>query len=423
MTPGVVAAVARIRSEPLGAAPAFPPEAADLTIGDIGERGWRVHEHLSTPVAVLDEAALEHNLATMAAWCAARGVELQPHGKTTMSPQVFARQLAHGASGIVAATPAQVRTMRAFGVERVALANQLTQPREAEWVARELARDPGFAFSCWVDSPAGVEIVERAGAAAGEAVDVLLEVGQPGGRTGCRTDVECAAVAAEADRSPHVRLVGVAGYEGSVAADRCPASMAAVRWFLSRMRTVADGLAAAGRLDGDGPWTLTAGGSMFFDVVVDELAGGTDDDPFRVVLRSGCYVAHDHGMFAANTPSASWAAPLRPALTVWGTVLSVADGTAFLDVGRRDVSYDQGLPIPLRRLRPGDGEDAVPVEASVRALNDQHAFVRLAAHAEVRVGDRLELGVSHPCTTFDKHRLIPVTGVDGAIVDVVRTFF
>lgn len=376
--------------------------------------GRSVHE-LPTPLAVLDDAALEHNLATMAAWCDERDVELQPHGKTTMAPALFHRQLAAGATGITAATPAQVRVMRAHGVPSVQLANELVQPGEAAWVAGELAGG-GFAFRCWVDSPDGVEILQAAAAAAGAVVDVLLEVGLPGGRTGTRTKADRDAVRAAIGQAPNVRLTGVAGYEGSVAGDRTPPSMAAVRAYLETLRAAGDDL----RDDVNGDLVLSAGGSMFYDVVADVLGGGG-----RVVLRSGCYVTHDSGMFRRNSPLDGPDAParLRAALTVWGTVVSAPEpGRAFLDVGRRDASFDQGLPIPLAVL-PRGATETRPLDAEVTSLNDQHAFVSLPSGSALSVGDRVQLGISHPCTTFDKWRHLALAGPDSIVTDVVDTWF
>lgn len=381
---------------------------------------------VSTPVAVLDQAALDHNLATMAAWCARNGVELCPHGKTTMAPQLFDRQLAHGATGITAATPAQVRVLRRFGVPTVQLASQLVQPMEADWVAAELAHDDGFAFSCWVDSTAGVRIVETAAARAGVTFDVLLEIGVAGGRTGCRDMAGARAVAGAVARSEHVRLAGVSGYEGAVAGDRGPESMTKVREYLRGMRATADELLAAGLLPVGEPIVLTAGGSMFFDAVAEELSAGWPDGAARVVLRSGCYIAHDHGLFHRSSPldGPGVSDPLRPALTVWGTVLSRPEpDRAFLDVGRRDVSFDQGLPVPLHR-QPLGGDDTEPLTGTeLTALNDQHAYLRLPTGSPLEVGDRVELGISHPCTTFDKWREIPVLGSGGTVVDTVTTYF
>ncbi|RIQ37377.1 alanine racemase [Jiangella rhizosphaerae] len=378
--------------------------------------GRSVHE-LPTPFAVLDDAALEHNLATMAAWCREHGVELQPHGKTTMAPALFRRQLAAGATGITAATPAQVRVMREHGVPSVQLANELAQPGEAAWVAGEVAGG-GFGFRCWVDSPDGVEILQAAAAAGGAVVDVLLEVGSPGGRSGTRTKADRDAVRSAIDRAPNVRLTGVAGYEGSVAGDRTAPSLAAVRSYLETLRAAGEEVAG----DVDGALVLSAGGSMFYDVVADVLTGGGA----RVIVRSGCYVTHDSGMFHRNSPLDGPDAParLRAALTVWGTVVSAPElGRAFLDVGRRDASFDQGLPIPLAVLPRGSAE-VVPLDgAEVTALNDQHAFVALPDGTALAVGDRVQLGISHPCTTFDKWRRIPLAGPDGVVTDVVETWF
>nr|WP_281386394.1 alanine racemase [Jiangella mangrovi] len=365
---------------------------------------------------------MEHNLATMAAWCRDHGVELQPHGKTTMAPALFRRQLATGATGITAATPAQVRIMRAHGVPAVQLANELVQPAEAAWIAGELAGGDGFGFRAWVDSVDGVEILQAAAAPTGAVVDVLLEVGTPGGRTGTRTKADRDTVRAAVDSAPNVRLTGVAGYEGSVAGDRTPPSLAAVRAYLESLRAAGEELRDDVPSDGlDGGLVLSAGGSMFYDVVADVLGGGG-----RVVVRSGCYVTHDSGMFHRNSPLDGPDAPvrLRAALTVWGTVVSRPEpDRAFLDVGRRDASFDQGLPIPLAVL-PRGATTAQPLDgAEVTALNDQHAFLAVAAGSSIAVGDRVQLGISHPCTTFDKWRAIPLAGAGGVVTDIVETWF
>ena len=131
------------------------------------------------PVCVLRAEALTHNLTTMAGWCADRGVELAPHGKTHMAPQLFARQLDAGACGITAATLSHVRAYRAFGVRDVVLANELVDDAGLRWLAAELDGDPEFSAVCWVDSVQGVELMTAALAAAGAArpVEVCVEVG------------------------------------------------------------------------------------------------------------------------------------------------------------------------------------------------------------------------------------------------------
>ena len=113
------------------------------------------------PVMTLRESALAHNIEAMAAYCAAAGVAHAPHGKTTMAPQLIARQLAAGAWAVSAATAAQARVYRAFGVSRVLIASQLTQREAIEWLGRELAADPAFECYAYADSRAGVALLDE----------------------------------------------------------------------------------------------------------------------------------------------------------------------------------------------------------------------------------------------------------------------
>ena len=412
-------------NRPLGYARGFPIGTEGLSVTDIAAQDWTVPHDFSTPIAVLDGDALDHNAARMARWCADHGVELMPHGKTTMAPTLFALQLAHGATGLTAATPAQARFMFASGIRAVQLANQFVQPADARHIAELLARDAGLAFTCWVDSPQGVDILQAAGREAGVTFDVLLEVGAPGGRSGCRTDQARAAVVATVQDATHVRLAGVAGWEGAYASARDDQSLARVRSFLRSVRAAAEELRAEGAAGTDAPIVLTAGGSMFFDLVAEELGSGWAPGTARVVLRSGCYLAHDHEHYRQNSPldGSGVDDPLRPALSVWGTVLSRPEPELVLvDAGRRDISFDAGLPVPLAHLAAEGSVPELLADVRVTALNDQHAFLDVPADHTLAVGDRVQLGISHPCTTFDKWRAIPVVR-EGAVTDVVHTYF
>ena len=171
--------------------------------------------------------ALAHNLATMARWCRDRGVELAPHGKTHMAPQLLARQFDAGACAVTAATISQVRIFRAFGVREVVLANELVDEAGLRWLAAELDADPDFRLVCWVDSVRGVELMTAALPQPGaRPVDVCVEVGMAGGRTGCRGADAVDEVARAAAASPRLRLVGVAGYEAALGHDVAPDALA-----------------------------------------------------------------------------------------------------------------------------------------------------------------------------------------------------
>jgi D-serine deaminase-like pyridoxal phosphate-dependent protein len=375
----------------------------------------------SYPVLTLRESALAGNLAAMAAYCAGAGVELAPHGKTAMSPELAARQLASGAWGITVATIGQLRAYRAFGIPRLLLANELVDETGIAWLAGELAADPGFSAYCYVDSTDGVAILDRVLTArpAGRRLPVLVEIGF--GRTGCRTDDQALAVAKAAAATSTLTVAGVAGYEGTISGTDAQA-LGRVASFCRRLANLAAVMA------GDGEFIVTAGGSVYFDVVTRELTAGESGLPagVTVVLRSGGYLFHDHGFYQRVTPAArgvAGAPVLRPALELWAQVVSRPEpGLALLSAGRRDAGFDAGLPVPLR-ARHRDGGAAALAGAEVTGLNDQHAYLRLAPGTALAPGNLVCLGISHPCTTLDKWRVIPVLDDEDRVIDAVHTFF
>jgi D-serine dehydratase len=387
----------------------FGAVAEGIPIGELGARGLRV-EDLPLPVLALRESALAHNLALMAGWCAERGLSLAPHGKTAMAPQLIRRQLDAGAWGMTAATVQQVAVMRAAGASRVILANQVIGAAELDWLARE--QEAGVAVYVLVDSIEGVRLLQEGWT--GPPLTVLIELG--GTRAGCRTEAQALAVADAVAAAPRLVLAGVEGFEGTLGADREQATIAAVDAFLERVRALIEVLDARGAFDDVPEILATAGGSALFDRVAERVRFATPlSRPVRVVLRSGCYLTHDDGLYARSSPLAG----LRPALELWARVLSCPEpGLAIAGFGKRDAPYDLGLPVVREVRRDG----AAPAGLTVTALNDQHAFIR-DEHGTLRVGDVIVCGISHPCTAFDKWSLIPVLDDSDAVVDAIRTLF
>lgn len=376
------------------------------------------------PVMTLSDEALEHNITAMASWCEVAGVELAPHAKTSMSPELVKRQLAAGAWGLTVATVSQLMALRSVGVPRILLANQLVDDVGISWVAEELRADPNFEFLCYVDSVLGVDLLDgvlRSHELA-RPVRVLIELGHAGGRTGCRDVDDAARLADRLAGHPRLELAGVAGYEGSVGHDGAPDTIGAVRRYLD------DLLALAGRVR-DSSSTgveliVSAGGSAFFDVVADAFRQARIPDT-RCLLRSGAYVTHDDGFYATITPAARGVTGVPqfvPALRLWAHVLSRPEpGLVIAGAGRRDMPFDEGLPI-VRSGRTREGLE-LPVDGfSFERLNDQHAFVRVPETSPVAPGDTLSCGISHPCTAFDKWRAIPVVR-GGFVVEVAHTLF
>ncbi|MEU6770890.1 amino acid deaminase [Streptomyces sp. NPDC046759] len=407
----------------------LPVSAEGSTVAELAARRLNVFDDgFVGPVLTIDADALEHNVTTMAKWCAQRGVQLAPHGKTTMAPQLWARQLDAGAWGITAANTAQLRVYRAFGVSNVLFANQLVDAPSLHWISADLDRDPAYRFSCFADSPDVVQRMNDALTALRPAparpVDVLVEVGRTGGRAGARTVADALATARAVADSPVLRLVGVGGYEGVLVNDPSPYSLNVIDTFLSRMREVTERLLDERLFESD-TVVLTAGGSCFFDRVAEALTGPWPSGPDVLpVLRSGCYIVHDDGFYRWMSPFSrqSGQESLRPALRAWGRVTSTPEpGLALVTAGKRDLSFDAWQPEP-QLVRRDDGSTRPLHDCVIKEINDQHAFIRLAPGNDIRVGDWAGIGLAYPCTAFDKWQLIPVTRGE-TVVDFVRTFF
>lgn len=399
---------------------------------DVGTMGWNILAgDLDLPAMVIKERPMAANLELMADFCRSRNLEHAPHGKTTMAPQLFARQLTAGAWGMTAANIAQCRVYREFGVDRILLANELVDPRGLRWIAAELAADPAFEFLCYVDSARGVELAESALAESGSQrqLDVLVEYGYPGGRSGCRSIEGALALAALVNAAPHLRLHGVAGYEGLMPGPDVTAVLARSAQYLGEIKELVVALDRAGLLPADEEIVVSAGGSSYFDVVADVLGPDSFDRPVRTVVRSGCYITHDVSMFESTSPFGARAPEsgphLEPALELWARVWSRPEpGLAIVGFGKRDAPYDNGLPIPAV-VRAQGGTDARDVAGTfmITGVNDQHAFMTIPEDDDLEVGDVVVLGISHPCTAFDKWRYLPLVDDGYTVVGGVFTFF
>jgi D-serine deaminase-like pyridoxal phosphate-dependent protein len=396
----------------LGAwAKGFPARVAGLRLSEVADAGLRLSD-LPTPVLTVHEAALAHNEATVFGWARDLGVHLAPHGKTTMAPAMWQRLLDAGAWGISLATLWQAEVAIQAGVQTVLIANAVTDAGAAARLGEVLAADHDLRILCWADSVATVEILAAALADATRPLDVLVELGGAHGRTGARTVEEGERIAAAISAAPGLRLAGVTGYEGPFGPDRSPDSVAAVDAYLETIVTLHQRLTYP---DGIRP-VLSAGGSSFPDRAAVILS--SQRDTADVVLRSGAFQIHDDGFYSRMSPFGplTGTAPLRSAMHAWSRVLSQPEeGLALLDAGRRDVPFDIDLPTPQS------------VAGEITALNDQHAFLHLAAGASVAVGDVVRLGLSHPCTAFDKWRVVAVIddpdADDPRVIGAVATCF
>jgi D-serine dehydratase len=427
------------RVKQTGAGPAHDPGAIDvlnkgialleqpIAHDEIVRRGWNLlREDLTLPAAVLNEDALQHNLEWMRQFTAAYGARLAPHGKTTMAPRLFAMQIRAGAWGITLATAHQTQVAYAHGVRRVLMANQLIGKQNMAIVAA-LLRDPEFEFYCLIDSAEQVDQLGSYFSHCGARLNVLLEVGVDGGRAGMRNREQLQSILDALGKWSHaIALCGVEVYEGVLDNE------ADIRAFLLHAVDVTKEIAAK-KCFQRAPILLSGAGSAWYDVVAEVFSPRDFEYAVEVVLRPGCYLAHDVGAYRiaqdrilnSNPVARQMGAGLKPALQVWAYVQSVPESNkAIVGLGKRDAAFDSGLPVPALHFRPGSvSPHPAPANWIVTRMMDQHAYLQIVANDDIRPGDMIAFDIAHPCLTFDKWRVLALVNGAYDVIDLIQTFF
>ncbi|MBE3669188.1 amino acid deaminase [Vibrio navarrensis] len=399
-----------------------------------GEKGQALHTHLpslahdeiSLPAAVLNHSALENNLRWMQDFADRHQVKLAPHGKTSMTPELFRQQLQHGAWGITVASPAQAQVAVMAGAKRVIMANQLVGKGNMAIIAKLLS-EQSIEFYCCVDSTRNVDALAEFFAAQQLTLNVLIEYGVAGGRCGCRTPQQVHALATHIARQPNLKLAGIEVYEGVIHGDNAESE---IRTFIHTACELTRQLQTAGLLPAKP--LLTGAGSAWYDVVAKTFA---EQGGIETVIRPGCYVTHDTGIYQmaqqqvmARAKQHQGAAcelngDLISALEIWAHVISRPEPTRLLvGMGKRDVAFDAGLPTLQLAFR--DGEPlALPQHSQAVAIMDQHTFVEIPADCSLDVGDILVFSTSHPCLTFDKWRALALRDEQYHVTQWLETRF
>ncbi|UJR33548.1 hypothetical protein I4U23_020990 [Adineta vaga] len=400
-----------------------------LGIGDNYQQWNLLHEDVNLPAAVILSENLEFNLQWMQKFINKYQVKLAPHGKTSMSPQLFHKQLHYGAWGITLATVHQVQVAYSAGIRRIIMANQLIGKTNMKIIQQLLNDDSDFDFYCLIDSSTNVEqLGEFFNVNQQRPLQVLLEIGVQNGRTGIRNEDEEKLLLQTLSKYPNsLSLVGVELFEGVLNEEQ------SIRMMLQRTVACLQRLINSNQLIRSPP-ILTGAGSAWFDVVAEEFT--KIDSPVDIILRSGCYLTHDTGayhraqirMLEQNSiaKEISSDGTLRPALQIWAYIQSIPEtNRAIIGFGKRDAAFDAGFPMPILHYRAGWSKpmDIDSNTYQITQMMDQHAFLTCPNDHKLAIGDILAFNISHPCLTFDKWRKILLINKDYTVIDILDTFF
>ncbi len=364
------------------------------------------------PIMVLKESAVKNNIAQMMSFCNSVNAELAPHVKTTMSPQLAQMQVAAGATALTVANFWQGSIFLKHGFKNLIIANEVLDPTAIAEIAK-INKQKQAEIIFYVDSILALEIIQKFTPLEGEQ-NLFIEIGAENGRGGVRelSLVEQLAQRIKADQ--RLNLIGVTGFEGAVPdAARGRRGERKISKFCQKIVAAAE---LAYPYKSDQPFVISAGGSAYFDIVAREL--NKFEKPRRLLLRSGGYITHDHKYYEEIYPFASTDRSFQPAIEVWGQVISKPERDfGVLNLGKRDIGNDLHNPIPIKSY---DGQ-VKSFSAVIEKLNDQHGYLR--GKQEFSLAQLIGLGISHPCTTFDKWGLIPLVNDDYDLIDCMQTFF
>jgi D-serine deaminase-like pyridoxal phosphate-dependent protein len=341
---------------------------------------------ISTPALVLDIAALDRNIARMAAFFAEGTCRLRPHFKAHKTPEIARRQLAAGScTGLTCATVGEAEIVAGF-CDDLLLANEVVTVEKCARLA-SLARKARVTAA--VDSLEGLDVLSRAARDAGVQVGVLVDLDVGQGRCGVEPGEAALTLARQAAQSKGVMLRGVMGYEGHLQPIRDRAERESrTRQAMQRLVATAAQIRDAG-LPCD---IVSAGGTGTYDIS-GRIEGVTE-------IQAGSYALMD-------TDYTGVGVPFEPAFWLSGTVVSrPTRDRCVADCGHKATTKDHGYP--LVRGIPG---------ATVTALNDEHATIALPPDSRVEIGDRIQLLPSHTDPTINLHDVFYVV-VDDRVIAV-----
>jgi D-serine deaminase-like pyridoxal phosphate-dependent protein len=333
----------------------------------IGQPKWEV----DTPALLLDIAAVELNIAQMAAWFVDKPCKLRPHVKTHKLPLVARMQLEAGAIGITCAKLSEAQVFLEHGFQDILIANEIvgqTKIRRLIGLVRY-----GHIMVC-VDHARNAEELSQAAEKADLQLDVLVEVNVGLNRCGVAPGPPTLELAQRIQGLAGLRFRGVMGYEGGLYVKDPEEKQAKCLQANQTLVATRDLLINAGI-----PVEIvSAGGSNTYNLT-GAYPGITD-------VQVGSYVTMD-------LHNEDYGLGFRQALSLLTTVISRPEpDRAVIDAGLKAISQDAGLP--------GCRRSGI----SVTRLNEEHGHLRIEDPDDaLKPGDKVELIPSHGCTTIPLH--------------------
>jgi len=329
---------------------------------------------IPSPALLLDLAAVDENLRRMVS-IAGSADRLRPHVKTHKLPQLIERQLKLGITKFKASTIAEAEMTAAAGAREVLLAMPLVGPAIGRFLQLQQLF-PKVQFTAIADDAAVVTGMANAASAAGQTIEVLvdLDVGQH--RTGIAPE-PAVELYSQIATTPGLRPGGLHAYDGHVHQSNLTTRTAAAKLIANSVLLIEQLLKTAGL------------------PVPRVVMGGTPTFPYYskldgVECSPGTCVLWDAG-YAEHFPDLDF---LNAAALLTRVVSRPGPDLLCLDLGHKAVASEMPQP---RVVFP-----ALP-DAQFVAHNEEHLVLKTPRAAEFPIGTTLYGIPWHICPTVALH--------------------
>lgn len=319
----------------------------------------------TTPSLIVDLDIFEANLTAASKLVSGTGKFIRPHFKTHRTPGLASRQCCPEVNGFTCATVGEVESLIEAGFDHLLLANEVVSLDKIGKLANLASRAEVIVA---IDSIPPLYDLNDACCQAGSTIGILADIDIGLNRCGVKEPGEVEKIASEATRLKHIQFRGLMGYEGRIRAQE-PDRFEKIRQAFSRLAEAKSHLERRGYfveiVSGAGTSTMI---EALADSVITEIQAGTYSIMEPDILDLGL--------------------PFECAVWVIGTVISTKPSRVILDVGRRSITPDHGLPVPEY------------AHATTVGLNDEHAILAWDGPLP-ELGQQIRLRPTQNRTTFN----------------------
>jgi len=399
-----------------------------------------IKENVQFPILTLDKNKLENNINILKSFAKRNSLNLAPHCKTFMSPQII-NEYFRNDWGVTISNNQQLSSIVKLNLKNIIYGNLIINRENLIQYLKICKKYKNISniYYC-IDSSYGLKLLMNLIETTNYKNDIkiLIELGFKNGRCGIRDFDSFKKILKIYNRKiSNITISGLFFYEGAIASNDKRVISNKIENIIKLTKLCHEELIRENLYKNKNN-IITAGGSVYFDLVTKYYHKYSFTNNPKLIIRPGSFIAYGHGYYEKKIDDIKKRKIIKkyisskeniflPSLLIWSHVISINDdGKAIINFGKRDVSFDLGNPIPISIYRKNNFFKKIKNDKNlinVYKLNDQHAFLKYHKSLNLKIGDLISFGVSHPCITFDKWKYFYMINSKTEIINIYKTFF